>query len=61
MNNLNAGTKNCPLISDMRDVTSGIAQGDFHKVALNGGYLALQVIPLGNGGPTKLKMGMRSG
>ena len=38
--NLDVGSNGCPVVSECRDVASGIGQGDFQKVALNAGFLA---------------------
>jgi len=41
LQNIGDGSKSFPLISECRDVLEGIAQGDFSKIALNAGILAL--------------------
>jgi len=59
--NLDVGSKGCPIGSECRDVVEGIANGEFTKVALNGGALAL--CSVGNGGAVanaKVKVGLNS-
>jgi len=50
---LGLGSKACPIVRECRDVAEGICQGDFAKVALNAGVLALGAVP-GGGSTTKL-------
>ena len=47
MINFGNGLKECPVFREFRDVGEGIALGDFKKVAMNGGLLALYVVPVG--------------
>ena len=44
---LEAGSKQCPVITELRDVNEGIALGDFKKVAINVGVLVLALSPIG--------------
>ena len=42
--NLNAGSKACPIVSECRDIAQGIAQGDLNKASYNAGVLALATL-----------------
>ena len=39
--------KDCPVLSEVRDVVHGMAQGDFAKTALAGGLLVMYAAPVG--------------
>ena len=55
--NLDKGSKTCPIISEFRDVRSGIAEGDPIKIAANGGILLCSAVLLGGGsGPSSAKL-----
>ena len=43
-NNIDAGSKTCPLVSECRNVAQGISQGDLKNVAVNGGLLSLYAV-----------------
>jgi len=42
---LDLGSKTCPLVTELKDMTWGIAQGDFQKGAINAGFLAMALLP----------------
>ena len=46
INNLNEGTKSFPVLRSIRDVIEGILEGDFFKVSLSVGVVALVLMPL---------------
>lgn len=48
--NLNLGSKTCAIISECRDVSQGIAQGDFVNAGVNAGLLGLYATPAGSAG-----------
>jgi len=45
MSKLSAGSKIMPILSECRDIGEGISRGDYKKVALNAGILALTAMP----------------
>jgi len=50
INNINEGTKSFPVLRSCRDVIEGIGEGDFFKVSLNVGVVALILTPVYNSG-----------
>ena len=44
--NMTVGAKTCPAIAQCAGLQEGISQGDFGKTALNGGVLALCLLPM---------------
>ena len=47
--NLNFASKACPIISECRDMSQGIARGDFAQVGANVGLLGLYASTCGGG------------
>ena len=56
--NLDEGSNHCPIVSELIDLTHGIAQGDYTKSLCNGGLLVFYVLTIGlPANATNMKMG----
>ena len=53
-NNFNLGSNSCPLVTELKNVNQGIAQGDFTKASLNAGFLAMALVPGAAGASAKM-------
>ena len=53
--NLGGGSKACPAVGDIMGVGERVTQGDFNKAALNGGLLALYMVPAVGGTQATVK------
>ena len=56
---LDAGSRRCPVASELRGVGEGLAQGDLNKTAFNAGVLALTAASCG--GSSKVASSVVSG
>ena len=43
--NLNAGSKKCPILNEVRNVGDGVAQSKYSQLALDAGLLSFYAIP----------------
>jgi len=48
--NINLASRACPIIAECRDVSQGIAKGDFVNAGVNAGLLGLYSSQLGSAG-----------
>lgn len=48
--NMNFASKACPIVSECRDVSQGIAKGDFVNAGANAGLLGLYASSFGSAG-----------
>ena len=49
MQQMEIGSNNCPMISEVNSLARGIAQGDSKDVVFNSGLLCLYLVPLASG------------
>ena len=53
--NINLASKACPVVAECRDVSQGIANGDFINAGVNAGLLGLYSSQLGSAGSKALQ------
>ena len=54
--NMTSATKTCPIVSELKDITSGFACKKFQKASINGVLLAAFILPIGIQGTSPLKI-----